>query len=84
MLFLLQKLYANTISEKAKGACDQFPAHFNGPMHRQHCIGVGSLARYIREAMDGPPICHAFIMVEKSFDIPAILLYLAATLTTAF
>jgi hypothetical protein len=47
-------------------------------MHRQHCIGVGSLARYIGESMDGPPICHAFIMVEKSFDIPAILFYLAS------
>jgi hypothetical protein len=47
-------------------------------MHRQHCIGVGSLARYIGEAMDRPPICHAFIMAEKSFDIPAILFYLAS------
>jgi hypothetical protein len=43
-----------------------------GPMHRQHFIGIGSIARYIGEAMDRPPICHAFIMAEKSFDIPAI------------
>jgi hypothetical protein len=79
MLFLLQELYANVISEKAKGACDRFQAHFNQPMHRQHCIGIGSLARgYIGEAVDGPPVCHAFIMVEKSFDIPAILFYLAS------
>jgi hypothetical protein len=78
MLFLLQELYVNGISEKAKGACDQFPVHFNQPMHRQHHIGIGSLARYIGEAMDGPPICHAFIMVEKIFDIPAILFYLAS------
>jgi hypothetical protein len=28
--------------------------------------------------MEGPQICHAFIMVEKSFDIPAILFYLAS------
>ncbi len=28
--------------------------------------------------MDGPPICRAFIMVGKSFDIPAILFYLAS------
>jgi hypothetical protein len=28
--------------------------------------------------MDGPPICHAFIMVEKSFYIHAILFYLAS------
>jgi hypothetical protein len=41
-------------------------------MHRQHFTGIGSLARYIGEAMDGPPIHHAFIMVEKSFDIPTI------------
>jgi hypothetical protein len=47
-------------------------------MHRQHCIGLGSLARYIGEAIDGPPICHAFITVEKIFDIPAILFYLAS------
>jgi hypothetical protein len=47
-------------------------------MHRQHCIGMVSLARYIGEAMDGPPIHHAVIMVEKSFDIPAILFYLAS------
>jgi hypothetical protein len=31
--------------------------------------------------MGGPPICHAFIMVGMSFDISAILFYLAATLT---
>jgi hypothetical protein len=47
-------------------------------MHRQHCIGVGSLAKYIGEAMDVLPICHAFIMVEKTFDIPSILFYLAS------
>ncbi len=28
--------------------------------------------------MGGPPICHAFIIVGKSFDIPAILVYLAS------
>jgi hypothetical protein len=47
-------------------------------MHRQHGIGIGSLASYIGEAMDGLPIFHAFIMVEKSFDIPPILFYLAS------
>jgi hypothetical protein len=47
-------------------------------MHRQHCVGIGSLARYIGEAMDGPPIGHAFIMVEKSFDICAILFDIAS------
>jgi hypothetical protein len=47
-------------------------------MHRQHCIGIGSLARYIGEAMNGPPKCHAFIMMEKSFDIPDKLFYLAS------
>jgi hypothetical protein len=47
-------------------------------MHRQHPIGVSSLTRYIGEAMDGSPIHHAFIMVEKSFDIHAILFYLAS------
>jgi hypothetical protein len=43
-------------------------------------IGNGSLAGYIKEAMtmNGPPICHAFIMVGKSFDIPAILFYQAS------
>jgi hypothetical protein len=44
-------------------------------MHRQHRIGVGSLAGYIGKAMDGLPIHHAFIIVGKSFDIPAILFY---------
>ena len=44
MLFLLRELYANTISEKVKGACDMLPAHFNQPMHRQHCKGINSLA----------------------------------------
>jgi hypothetical protein len=78
MLFLLQELYVNGISEKAKRACEPFPAHFNQPMHRQHRTAIGSLARYIGEALDGPPICHAFIMVEKSFNIPAILFYLAS------
>ncbi len=47
-------------------------------MHRQHCIGISSLAGYIGEAMDGLPICHAFIVLEKSFDIPAILFNLAS------
>jgi hypothetical protein len=28
--------------------------------------------------MGGPPICHAFIMVGKSFHIPAMLFYLAS------
>jgi hypothetical protein len=28
--------------------------------------------------MGGPPICHAFIMVEKIFDIPAMIFYLAS------
>jgi hypothetical protein len=74
MLFLLQELYANMISEKATGACDQFMVHYNRPMHRQHPIGVGSLARYNGEAMDGPPT----IMGEKSFDITAILFKLAS------
>ncbi len=77
MLFLLQELL-NAISKKAKEACEQFPVQFNQPMHRQHRIGIGSLARYIGEAMDGLQICHAFIMEEKSFDIPAILCYLAS------
>ena len=47
-------------------------------MHRQHRKGVNSLAGYIGEAMDGPPIHHAFIMAGKSFDIPAILFFLAS------
>jgi hypothetical protein len=60
--YKLQELYANTVSEKAKGACNQFPAHFNQPMHIQHCIGIGSLARYIDigEAIDGPPKLPCF------------------------
>ena len=41
---LLWELYSNAISEKAKGGCDQFPVHFNQPMHWWHGIGVGSLA----------------------------------------
>jgi hypothetical protein len=28
MLFLLRELYADVISEKAKGACDRFPGAF--------------------------------------------------------
>ena len=31
-------------------------------MHCRHRVSVGSLARYIGEAMGGPPICHAFTM----------------------
>ena len=75
MLFLLWELYSNPISEKAKKGCDWFPEHFNQTMHWWHRVSVGSLAGYIGEAMGGPPICHAFTMVGKSFDIPAILLY---------
>jgi hypothetical protein len=47
-------------------------------MHRQYHIGISSLARYIGEAMDRQPICHAFIMVEKSVDILAILFNLVS------
>ena len=47
-------------------------------MHCQHCLGVGSLVGYIGEAMDGLPIRCAFFVVGKSFDIPAILFYLAS------
>jgi hypothetical protein len=66
------------ISEKAMGVCDQYPAHFNQTMHRQHFIGIGSLAKYIGEAIDMPPVCHAIIMVENSFDILATLFCLAS------
>jgi hypothetical protein len=61
-------IYKSSISANAKGACDQFLAQFNQPMHRQYCMGIGSIARYDGEAMDGPPICHAFIMAKMSFD----------------
>ncbi len=47
-------------------------------MHCRYRICIGSLAGYIGETMGGPPICHAFIIVGKSFDIPAILVYLAS------
>ena len=36
---------------------------------------------YIGEAMDGPPIYYAFVMMGKRLDIPAILLYLASDTT---
>jgi hypothetical protein len=45
-------------------------------MHWGHCIGVGSLAGYIGEAMDGPPCSLAFVMVKESFIVPAIFFYL--------
>ena len=35
-------------------------------------VGVGSLAGYIGEAMDGPPFSLAFVMVKESFVVPAI------------
>jgi hypothetical protein len=38
---------------------------------------VGSLAGYIGEAMDKPPICHALDMAKKSFDVPTMFIYLA-------
>jgi hypothetical protein len=44
-------------------------------MHCGHCIGVGSLAGYIGETMDGPPLCLAFVIV-KEFVVPAIFFYL--------
>ena len=44
-----------------------------------HRVSACSIAWYIWEAMDGPPIRqHAFTMVGKSFGIPAILFYLAS------
>jgi hypothetical protein len=78
MLFLLQELYANTNSEKAKKACCLFPAHSNQRMYWQHCKGVGSLAGYMGEAVDEPPFSLAFVMVKESFVIPAILYCLAS------
>jgi hypothetical protein len=48
----------------------------------QHQVSVGSLAGYIWEAMGGPPICHAFTMMGKSFGIPAILFYISRDLHT--
>jgi hypothetical protein len=38
-------------------------------------VGVGSLAGYIGEAMDGPPFSLAFVMVKESFVVPAIFFY---------
>ena len=44
-----------------------------------HRVSACSIAWYIWEAMDRPPIRqHAFTMVGKSFGIPAILFYLAS------
>ena len=40
-----------------------------------HCIGVGSLARYIGKAMNKPTFSLASIMVKESFDVPAIFFY---------
>jgi hypothetical protein len=68
------------ISEKAKGGCGRFQAHLNLPMHWRHQVSVGSLAGYIGETMGGPPICHAFSMMGKSFGIPTILFYLSRDL----
>ncbi len=65
------------ISEKAKGACRIHPARSKRRMHWGHRIGVGSLAGYIGEAMDGPPFCLAFVMVKESFVVPTIFFYLA-------
>ncbi len=78
MLLLIREGYANTISEKAKGACDPFPAHSNRRMHWRHCIGIGFLARYAGEAMDEPPFSLAFVMVKvkESFVIPTKFFYL--------
>jgi hypothetical protein len=82
-LLLLWELCSNLTSEKAKGGCDQFPAHFNRPMHWRHWVSVGSLAGYIGEAMGGPPICHAsYAMVGKSFGIPAIYNFTRCTKTS--
>jgi hypothetical protein len=51
----------------------------NVDCHNVHRIqaagGVGGLNP--SPPMDGPPICHAFIMLGKSYDIPTILLDLA-------
>ncbi len=52
MLFLLQELYANVNSEKAKEACCLFLAHSNWQMYWQQCIGIGSLAGYTEEAVE--------------------------------
>jgi len=35
-------------------------------------------AGYIVDAMGGPPICNAFIMVGKSFHVPAMVFYPAS------
>ncbi len=78
MLFLLPELHANANSEKAKEACRLFPAHSNRRMYWRHWIGVGSPTGYIGEAMDEPPFSLAFVMVKKSFVVPAILFYLAS------
>jgi hypothetical protein len=42
-------------------------------------MGVGSLAGYIGEAMNKPPLSLAFVMVKESFVIPAICFYLEST-----
>ncbi len=78
MLFLLQELYANANSEKAKEACRVFPACPSQRMYWWHRIGLGSLSGYIGEAMDEMLSCLAFIMVKESFVIPAILFNLAS------
>jgi hypothetical protein len=55
------------------------PRLINVDCHNVHQIqaagGVGGLNP--SSPMDGPPICHAFIMLGKSCDIPTILLDLA-------
>jgi hypothetical protein len=78
MLFLLKKLYANASSEKEKEACHQVLGHSNQQMYWRHCIGVGSLASYIGEAVDKQPFSLGFVMVMESFVVSAILFYLAS------
>ena len=47
--------------------------------HQLTQVGVSSIAGCIGEAMGRPPICHAFSMVGKSFDVPTILFHLLAS-----
>jgi hypothetical protein len=51
-------------------------------MHRQHRLGVGSSLAGYWEGNGRLPIRHDFIMVGKSFDIPAILFFRIHTLHT--
>jgi hypothetical protein len=63
---------------KGKGGLWKISGAFQSTNALTTSSKLGSLAGYIGEAMGGPPICHAFTMVGKSFGIPAILFYLAS------